>query len=127
MPWTTNPKVLELRRRQPPIDVIVETLDGFRRHLTGRNAAVLAYYGFLTLFPLLMAGGSFFPLAALPDWIAAIGRLSPNGFVADRLTNELTAASPWAFDSVDWLVVVAMAVSGLAISTWRLRAGFARR
>jgi YihY family inner membrane protein len=47
--------VIELRRRSTPVDVTVETLDGFRRHLTGRNAAVLAYYGFLTLFPLLMA------------------------------------------------------------------------
>lgn len=55
MAWTTNPKVMELRRRSAPVDVIVESLDGFRRHLTGRNGAVLAYYGFLTLFPLLMA------------------------------------------------------------------------
>lgn len=56
MAWTTHPKVLALRHRNSVIDVAVETLDGFRRHLTGRNAAVLAYYGFLTLFPLLMAG-----------------------------------------------------------------------
>lgn len=55
MPWTTHTRVLDLRRRSAVIDVVVETLDGFRRHLTGRNAAVLAYYGFLTLFPLLMA------------------------------------------------------------------------
>ena len=33
----------------------VETLDGFRRHQTGRNAAVLAYWGFLSIFPLLLA------------------------------------------------------------------------
>lgn len=55
MAWTTSPKVMQLRRRSAAIDVVVETLDGFRRHLTSRNAAVLAYYGFLTLFPLLMA------------------------------------------------------------------------
>ncbi len=79
------------------------------------------------LFPLLMAGGSFFPLAALPDWLAAIGRYSPNGFVADRLTGELTAAAPWAFTSADWLIVAAAALSGLTLSAWRLSAGFARR
>lgn len=55
MPWTTNPNVMQLRDRSAAIDVVVETLDGFRRHLTGRNSAVLAYYGVLTLFPLLMA------------------------------------------------------------------------
>ena len=55
MPWTTHQKVTALRDRSAAIDVIVGTADGFRRHLTGRNTAVLAYYGVLTLFPLLMA------------------------------------------------------------------------
>ncbi len=55
MVWTANPKVLELRERSAVADVVVGTLDGFRRHLSGRNAAVLAYYGVLTIFPLLMA------------------------------------------------------------------------
>ena len=78
------------------------------------------------LFPLLMAGGSFFPLAALPEWLAAIGRLSPNGFVADRLTEELTVSGSWVFTTVDWLIVVAAAVIGLSLSAVRLRTGFAR-
>jgi hypothetical protein len=78
------------------------------------------------LFPLLMAGGSFFPFEALPDWIAAIGRRTPNGFVADRLTTEITAAAAWSFDSQSWLIVLGMAASGLAICGWRLQAGFAR-
>ncbi len=38
----------------------------------------------MLLFPLLMVGGSFFPLAALPGWIAAFGRKTPNGFITDR-------------------------------------------
>jgi len=81
----------------------------------------------ILLFPLMMAGGSFFPLAALPDWIAGIGRLSPNGFIVDRLSGELTAASAWSIDAESWLVLLAMTISGLAISTWRLRSGFARK
>jgi ABC-type transport system involved in cytochrome c biogenesis permease component len=81
----------------------------------------------ILLFPLMMAGGSFFPLAALPDWIADIGRLSPNGFIADRLTGELTAASAWSIDAQSWLTLLAMTLSGLAISTWRLRSGFAKK
>lgn len=55
MVWTSHPKVLSLRERSATADVVVGTLDGFRRHLSGRNAAVLAYYGVLTIFPLLMA------------------------------------------------------------------------
>ena len=78
------------------------------------------------LFPLLMAGGSFFPLAVLPDWIAAIGRASPNGFVADRLTTEITAASAWAIDPLSWLIIITMALTGLGICALRLRGSFGR-
>lgn len=81
----------------------------------------------ILLFPLMMAGGSFFPLAALPEWIAALGRLSPNGFVVDRLSGELTGANAWSIDLRSWLTMSAVAASGLALSIWRLRSGFARR
>ncbi len=81
----------------------------------------------ILLFPLMMAGGSFFPLAALPDWIANIGRLSPNGFIVDRLSGELGAAEAWSIDVRSWLTLFAVAISGLAISAWRLGSGFARK
>jgi membrane protein len=52
------------------VDVVVETVDGFRRHLSGRNAAVLTYYGFLTLFPLFLAMSTIlgFVLESRPEW-----------------------------------------------------------
>ena len=81
----------------------------------------------ILLLPLMMAGGSFFPLAALPEWIADIGRLSPNGFIVDRLSGELGAASAWSIDASSWLTLLAITLSGLAISTWRLHSGFARK
>ena len=81
----------------------------------------------IMVFPLLMMGGSFFPLEVLPDWLASIGRLSPNGFVVDRLSGELTSASAWTFDARAWGVVIAMTLSGLTICTWRLQTGFARK
>ena len=55
MAWTGHPRVTAVRRRYAIADVVVETLDGFRRHQSGRNAAVLAYWGFLSVFPLLLA------------------------------------------------------------------------
>ena len=81
----------------------------------------------ILLFPLMMAGGSFFPLAALPDWIADIGRLAPNGFLADRLTGELLAEGAWSIDAQSWLTSLAITASGLILSVWRLQSGFARR
>jgi ABC-type multidrug transport system permease subunit len=75
----------------------------------------------------MMMGGSFFPLDVLPNWLAEIGRMSPNGFVADRFTMELTSATAWSYDLKSWAIVFAMTISGLAVSSWRLKSGFARR
>lgn len=80
----------------------------------------------VTVFPLLMAGGSFFPMAVMPAWMATLGRASPNGFVADRLTTEITGSGAWLIDVNSWLIVIIAVASGLAICAWRLRAGFAR-
>lgn len=80
----------------------------------------------ILLFPLLMAGGSFFPLAVLPDWIAALGRIAPNGFAVDRMATELITPGAWTIDINSWLVVFAMTATGLAVCAWRLRSGFAR-
>ena len=90
------------------------------------NQKIAGVVSTLVVFPLLMAGGSFFPLAVMPGWIAAIGRASPNGFMADRLTTEVTSISAGVIDGQSWLIVLAGAVSGLLICGWRLRAGFAR-
>lgn len=69
MPLTDNPKVTDMRRRSAFVDVVVETLDGMRRHQTGRNAAFLTYYGFLTLFPLFLAASTIvgFVLESRPE------------------------------------------------------------
>ena len=90
------------------------------------NQKIAGVVSTLLVFPLLMAGGSFFPLAVMPGWIATIGRASPNGFMADRLTTEVTSIGAGAIDLQSWLIVLAGAVSGLIICGWRLRAGFAR-
>lgn len=55
MPWTTSDKVMEQRAKHPAIEVGVDTLDGWRRHISGRNVSVLAFFGFLSIFPLLLA------------------------------------------------------------------------
>jgi len=54
MAWTTNSKVLELRDKSAAFDVFARTLDGWRQHLSSRNASVLSLFGFLTIFPLLL-------------------------------------------------------------------------
>ncbi len=90
------------------------------------NQKIAGVVSTLVVFPLLMAGGSFFPLAVMPGWIASIGRASPNGFMADRLTTEITSIGVGAIDLQSWLIVLAGTVAGLLICAWRLRAGFAK-
>jgi ABC-type multidrug transport system permease subunit len=80
----------------------------------------------MLLFPLLMVGGSFFPMDIMPGWMAAIGRASPNGFVADRLKLELVGEGAWSIVPSDWLIVTTAAVAGLSICAWRLQSGFVR-
>lgn len=50
----------------------------------------------IALFPLLMLGGSFFPLAALPGLLATLGGLTPNGWiltgVSEILLGRMSAA-----------------------------------
>ena len=56
MPWTTSPAVMKVRSKHHVIDTVVEMLDGWRRHLSGRNASLLSFYTFLSIFPLMLAG-----------------------------------------------------------------------
>jgi membrane protein len=111
MPWTTAPRVMQLRRRNIVIDTLVETFDGFRRHLSGRNAAVLAYYGFLTLFPLLLAATTIlgFVLEDNPDLQTRIidSALSQIPVIGSDLDPGSTIEGNW------WALCV-----GLGLALW---------
>ncbi len=110
MAWTTHPRVAAIRKRNAAADVVVETLDGFRRHLTGRNGAVLTYYGFLTLFPLFLAASTIlgFVLEQQPD-------------LRDDLVDSAIAKVPFIGDQIaggrisgSWIALVV----GLAAALW---------
>lgn len=109
MPWTEHERVTAIRRRSHVVDVTVETLDGFRRHLTGRNGAVLTYYGFLTLFPLFLAASTIlgFVLESRPEWreelVGSAAEKIP--FIGPQLEGTLTGS---------WLALTI----GLAAALW---------
>lgn len=46
-----------------------------------RSANVI---GNLVVFPLSLLGGSFFPFEMMPDWMARIGRFTPNGWAVTQ-------------------------------------------
>jgi len=88
-----------------------------------RNANIIST---TLLFPLMMTGGSFFPFEAMPGWMAALGRFSPNGFANERLRTLVAGADAWGIAASDWLVVGAGIAVGLTLCAWRLGSGFAR-
>ncbi|MFK8026241.1 MAG: hypothetical protein AB8G26_19960, partial [Ilumatobacter sp.] len=58
MAWTTSDKVMDYREKFAWFDVFAEMMDGWRRHLSGRNASLVAFFGFLSIFPLMLAAVS---------------------------------------------------------------------
>lgn len=54
MKWTEFSKVRELRARSRTADVAIHAAEGFRKHRSGRNAALIAHFGFLSVFPLFL-------------------------------------------------------------------------
>ncbi len=53
-PWTRRGRTLALRQRRSIVDLVLRVLEGFQRHRTGRNAALIAHFGFLSVFPLMV-------------------------------------------------------------------------
>jgi membrane protein len=52
--WTRHPRVMQQRRRSSTLDLVGLVIEGWNLHRTGRNAAVLSHYGFISVFPLLL-------------------------------------------------------------------------
>ncbi len=53
--WMQRPHVVTARERSRVVDLLLDMLAGWREHRTGRNAALLAHHGFLSVFPLVVA------------------------------------------------------------------------
>lgn len=52
--WSAHRRVMKVRRRSKFANTAVVTIQNFRAHRTGRHAALVAHYGFLSVFPLLL-------------------------------------------------------------------------
>ena len=78
----------------------------------------------LVLFPLVMLGGSFFPFEAMPEWMAAIGRWTPNGLAVVHL-KEIAAGQPDGGGLLAAALAIGLpATAAFALSVRRLRGGF---
>lgn len=67
----------------------------------------------VVVFPLIMIGGSFFPFASMPEWMAAVGRWTPNGLAVVRLTELLDGTA-----DVRALLLAAVVIGVTAGAAW---------
>jgi membrane protein len=67
MGWPNHPRLRPVRRRSRLADFVLDVLDAYSRHRTGRNASLLAYMGLLTVFPLLLAATTILGLVLEGD------------------------------------------------------------
>jgi ABC-type multidrug transport system permease subunit len=78
------------------------------------------------VFPLMMIGGSFFPFEAMPRWMAAIGRCTPNGWALERLKEIIGHRSDPAGILTAFAIALAVSAALSFISAGKLRRGFAQ-
>lgn len=118
MPWTTSDKVMDLRRRSAFVDVVVETLDGWRRHITGRNASVLAFFTFLSIFPLMLAATTILGFV-LEDNEDLQQRIIDGALNDIPVLGQQLAQDPASLDGNIWALII-----GLGGALWSASKAF---
>src|SRR6056297_1057970 len=118
MPWTTSDKVMDIRRRSAVVDVIVETLDGWRRHITGRNASVLAFFTFLSIFPLMLAATTILGFV-LEDNEELQQRIIDGALNDIPVIGQQLAEDPASLDGNIWALII-----GLGGALWSASRAF---
>ena len=78
------------------------------------------------LFPLVMIGGAFFPFEAMPDWMAAVGQYTPNGWALQRLKQIILQDFQIGSLLGGFLLMGVVVSAAFLVIAWRLRRGFAQ-
>lgn len=72
------------------------------------------------IFPILMLGGSFFPMEALPDWLAQIGLYFPNGYFLQAIKDAL-------FNQNNYLMTAGLIAAGTIVLFWLINRALLNR
>lgn len=88
---------------------------------TARTANVI---GNLVVFPLAMLGGCFFPFEAMPDWMARVGKLTPNGWAILQFGAILNGTARAASVAASAAGLLAVSVIAFVLAARRLRREF---
>ncbi|MCB9916020.1 MAG: ABC transporter permease [Planctomycetes bacterium] len=99
-----------------PLFLFVQTFGSSKR-----SAGILAN---VLVFPLMMIGGSFFPFEVMPDWMASLGRRTPNGLAVVRFKELLVGSADLAALANDGALLAAMAAALFFLTLRRTRRRF---
>lgn len=119
MTWVESDRVVSVRAKHPVADVVVGTLHGFQRHQTARNAAVLTYFGFLSIFPLFMVAASVLGFILQGNQRLQEDILDTAASQIPVLGNQIEAESGRLEGSLPTVVI------GLLIALWAATRAFA--
>ncbi len=112
MTWTTNDRVMAIRRRNTVADVAVSTLEGWRQHQSGRNASLLSFFGFLSIFPLLLVATTVLGFVLQRDDDLR-QRIVDGAFDDIPVLGQELAENPASLNGSLWVLMI-----GLATALW---------
>lgn len=118
MAWTTSDRMLDVRAKHLAIEVAVDTLDGWRRHISGRNASVLAFFGFLSIFPLMLAATTILGLV-LEDNEELQQRIIDGALADIPVLGQQLQNDPASLSGSVWVLI-----AGLAAALWSATKSF---
>ncbi len=110
--WTQRPRVITLRQKSRVVDTVVGSLDGFRSHQTGRSAALVSHFGFISVFPLFLVFTTVLGFV-LQDDVELQKKIVDSALAKLPLIGPTLANSP---DALEGSVMVL--VFGLALALW---------
>jgi len=82
--------------------------------------------GSLIAFPLALLGGCFFPFEMMPKWMAAIGRVTPNGWAITQFRSILGGSAEVRTLAIGGAWMIAAGAIGFVLSVRRLGGAFLR-
>jgi membrane protein len=118
MPWHTSDRVMTMRARSPIVDVVVGMLDGWRKHQSGRNASLLSFFFFLSIFPLLLVATTILGFV-LQDNEELQQRIVEGALDNIPVLGQQLANDPSSLDGSVWVLLV-----GLATALWSATKAF---
>jgi len=92
--------------------------------LYASSARMAGVAGNLVVFPLALIGGCFFPFELMPEWMAAIGRRTPNGWAVSQFRAILAGSSHSKELAVAFLGLAIAGALAWFLSLRRMRRNF---